>query len=250
MNGDPSAIRHCQWRLRTARWLSWLSGTVRPDSFHAAILRSWACAQVRLRCTFMASLRLAETFLSNLSSWRPSFRPGVDRDLPHPSAHRFPLSPHRRADPHPLISMKECATGVMALIMPSWESTSSMLSVQATSSSSVLSFRSELRFCSDCFDNRAPSFNSVPEVVVGIVTRVAAGAASSCTNLLVVCCVGPFHRSQDSLPPHQVVCSEPWKTGRLRDIPFSRRRRVRRCPVERVLSGIPRRLCIIPPVAC
>ena len=52
-----------------------------------------------------------------------------------------------------------------------------------------------MRFCSDCFDNRALSFSTVPQVVVGIVTRAAAEAASICANLLVVYC-----RRDSSLP--------------------------------------------------
>ena len=44
-------------------------------------------------------------------------------------------------------------------------------------------------------DNRAPSFSTVPQVVVGMVTRAAAEAASICTNLPVVYC-----RRDSSLP--------------------------------------------------
>ena len=62
--------------------------------------------------------------------------------------------------------------------------------------SSVLPFRTVLRFCSDCIVNRAPSFNTVPQVVVGMVTRAAVEAASICANLLVVHC-----RNDSSLPP-------------------------------------------------
>ena len=70
-----------------------------------------------------------------------------------------------------------------------------MLSVRATSSSSVLPFRSVWRFCSDCFVSRAPSFNTVHQVVVGMVTRAAVEAATICANLLVVYC-----RNDSSLP--------------------------------------------------
>ena len=41
-----------------------------------------------------------------------------------------------------------------------------MKSALATSSSSVLPFKSVLRFCSDCFVNLARSFSTVPQVRV------------------------------------------------------------------------------------
>ena len=52
----------------------------------------------------------------------------------------------------------------------------------------MLPFKTVLRFCSDCFDNPIPSFGTVPQVVVGMVTRAAAEAASICANILVVYC--------------------------------------------------------------
>ena len=79
--------------------------------------------------------------------------------------------------------------------MPSCAPTSCVLSARATSSSFVLPYKSVLRFCSDCLDNRAPSFKTVPQVAVGMVTRAAAEAASICANLLVV-----HYRRESSLP--------------------------------------------------
>ena len=190
-----------------------------------------------------------------------------------------------------------------------------MLSALATSSSSVLPFKSVLRFCSDCFVNLAPSYSTVPQVVVGMVTGAAAEAASICANLLVVYCrrdsslplstlnsafrrrsldssswIQPalasktfkidstasgcrsvsveilpstnactvqseefmtlvpsfLHRmisghlpSQNSLAPHQVVCREPRKRGRFRNIPLSRRMTRGSGPAIQILPRVP-----------
>ena len=176
-----------------------------PRSFRAASFSSWAWPQVRVRCSFMAmkeSYRLcpAETF-SNLCD--PA---GGHRLFQRKTVFFFFFTRllvrflclffARLTSLNLPASMKECTTGLTAaLVMPSLLSTSNILSALATSSSSVLPFKIVLRFCADCFDNRAPSFSTVPQVVVGMVTRTAAEAASICANLLVVYC-----RRDSSLP--------------------------------------------------